>query len=73
MKLIKEEIDRIKSLMGLIIEQKISLPIVVKGGYSAPKGDADALHSFERRRSDGFGGKMLTKINEKLKPCANNG
>ena len=67
MKLIKEEIDRIKSLMGLILEQKISLPIVVKGSYSAPKGDADALHSFERRKSDGFGGKMLTKINEKLR------
>ena len=67
MKLIKEEIDRIKSLMGLIIEQKISLPILVKGSYSAPKGDADALHSFERRKSDGFGGKMLTKINEKLR------
>ncbi len=67
MKLIKEEIDRIKSLMGLIIEQKISLPILVKGSYSAPKGDADALHSFERRKSDGFGGRMLTKINEKLR------
>lgn len=26
----------------------------------------DALHSFERRKSDGFGGRMSTKINEAL-------
>jgi len=64
---INEEIFRIKSIMGLLKEQTISLPIVVKGGYTAPKGDADALHSFESRKSDGFGGKMSTKINEKLK------
>lgn len=52
---------------NLIKEQKISLPIIIKDGYSAPKGDADALHSFERRKKDGFGGKMTTKIGEKLK------
>ena len=51
----------------LIKEQKISLPIIIKDGYSAPMGDADALHSFERRKKDGFGGKMTTKIGEKLK------
>lgn len=66
-RLLLEDINRMKTLMGLINEQKTSLPIVVKGSYSAPKGDADALHSFERRKSDGFGGRMLTKINEKLK------
>jgi hypothetical protein len=48
-------------------EQKISLPIIIKDSYTAPKGDADALHSFERRKSDGFGGKMTTKIDEKLR------
>lgn len=52
---------------NLIKEQKISLPLIIKDGYSAPKGDADALHSFERRKKDGFGGKMTTKIGEKLK------
>jgi len=71
--LITEEIKRIKSIMGLLNEQKISLPIVVKGSYMAPKGDADALHSFERRKSDGFGGRMSTKINEKLKEVYESG
>lgn len=44
-------------------------PIIVKGGYIVPKGTpnmADALHSFERRKADGFGGKMSTKIKEQL-------
>ena len=44
--LIKEQILRMKLMMGLLNEQKISLPIKVTGSYSAPKGDADALHSF---------------------------
>lgn len=52
---------------NLVKEQKISLPIVVKDSYTAPKGDADALHSFERRKSDKFGGRMTSKIEEKLK------
>jgi len=51
----------------LLKEQKISLPIILKDSYTAPKGDADALHSFERRKSDKFGGRMTTKIDEKLK------
>ena len=45
-------------------------PVVVKGGYQVPenaKNKADALHSFERRKSDGFGGRMSTMINEKLR------
>ena len=43
--------------------------LVVKGGYIVPKGTpsmGDALHSFERRKSDGFGGRMSTKIKEQL-------
>jgi len=51
----------------LIKEQKITLPITITDGYKAPKGDADALHSFERRRSDKFGGRMTSKIDSKLK------
>jgi hypothetical protein len=71
--LIVEDIDRIKSLMGIINESKISLPIVVSGSYTAPKGDADALHSFERRKSDGFGGRMTSKVDDKLKEVYNAG
>ena len=43
--------------------------LIVKGGYIVPKGTpsmGDALHSFERRKSDGFGGRMSTKIKEQL-------
>ena len=44
--------------------------ILVKGEYSVPENTpnrADALHSFESRKSDGFGGKMSTKINEQMR------
>lgn len=43
--------------------------IIVKGEYIVPKGTpnmGDALHSFESRKSDGFGGRMSTKIKEAL-------
>jgi hypothetical protein len=40
--------------------------VEVTGEYSPKKGDWDALHSFQSRRSDGFGGKMNTKVNEAL-------
>jgi hypothetical protein len=59
MSLINEEINRIKNIMGLITES-VSLPITLTGSYQAPKGDGDALHSFDRRKSDLFGGYMLT-------------
>lgn len=41
----------------------------IKGGYFVPKGTsnmADALHSFQKRSSDGFGGQMSTTINNQL-------
>ena len=47
--------------------EQLSLPLVIKGRYTAPKGDADALHSFERRKSDKFGGRMTSKIDSYLK------
>lgn len=47
--------------------EQLSLPLVIKGRYMAPKGDADALHSFERRKSDKFGGRMTSKIDSYLK------
>jgi hypothetical protein len=43
---------------------------VIKGSYTVPANipnRQDALHSFEKRKSDGFGGRMSTKINEKLR------
>lgn len=47
----------------------MSVGTILKGGYIVPKGTpnmGDALHSFERRKSDGFGGRMSTKIKEQL-------
>lgn len=43
--------------------------VLVQGEYSVPKdipNRVDALHSFERRKSDGFGGRMSTKIKEEM-------
>lgn len=56
---LQEEINRIQSMMGIITES-VSLPIKLSGSYQASKGDGDALHSFDRRKSDHFGGYMLT-------------
>ena len=47
----------------------------IKGGYFVPKGTsnmADALHSFQKRNSDGFGGQMSTTINNTLLSMYNN-
>jgi hypothetical protein len=44
--------------------------VTIKDTYTVPQGTpnmADALHAFERRKSDGFGGRMSTKINEALR------
>lgn len=44
--------------------------VTIKGFFVVPAdipNRADALHSFQSRRSDGFGGKMSTKINEALR------
>lgn len=51
-------------------------PITIKGGYQVPENvsnRADALHSFEKRKSDGFGGRMSTIIREKLLELYNQG
>jgi len=59
-----------------LTKKKIMKPIVIKGGYQVPenaKNKADALHSFEKRKSDGFGGKMSTIIREKLRELYNQG
>lgn len=51
-------------------KRKKMKPFVLKGGYEVPANipnREDALHSFERRKSDGFGGGMSTAIREKLR------
>jgi len=65
-------------IVGLVVRKKrknrtnnkiMSEGLIVKGEYVVPKGTpnmGDALHSFERRKSDGFGGRMSTKIKEAL-------
>jgi hypothetical protein len=69
-KVLREKLRQEKVVLN---EQKISLPIILRDSYTAPKGDGDALHSFERRKSDGFGGKMTTKIDQKLKEVYDSG
>lgn len=57
-------------IVALIIrKRRKKMVVVIKDGYSVPsnvKNKGDALHSFERRKSDGFGGRMSTKIKEAL-------
>lgn len=53
----------------LIKRKRKKMSIIVKGEYQVPSNvpnRVDALHSFERRKSDGFGGRMSTKIKEAL-------
>lgn len=67
--LLTEQLKVIRRNMGILTEETLT----VSGNYTAPKGDGDALHSFERRKSDGFGGRMTTKIEEKLKELYDKG
>jgi len=67
MNLLREEITRIKSMMGIITESNISLPVTIGKTWIAGKKDADLLHSFERRRVDKKGALIGTQIEEKLK------
>ena len=70
---LNEEIYRMKTMMGVVTENntpspilsegKVSLPMKISGEYTVPNSapnKGDALHSFNRRRSDGFGGYMLS-------------
>lgn len=60
----------------LIKKSRKKKSVIVKGQYVVPKGTpymADALHSFERRKLDGFGGRMSTKIKEGLMKMYNQG
>jgi len=75
----KKKIYLLAGLGGLVVttllvilfvkRRKKRKMVIVKGEYVVPKGTpnmADALRSFERRKSDGFGGRMSTKIKEAL-------
>jgi hypothetical protein len=49
--------------------KKYENQVLIKGSYYVPEGTpskGDALHSFERRKSDGFGGRMKTIINKEM-------
>ena len=41
--------------------------------YKAPAGDWDAMHSFQTRKKDGFGGKVHEKIEKELKKLYDKG
>lgn len=41
--------------------------------YTAPSGDWDAMHSFQSRKKDGFGGKVHEKIEKRLKELYDKG
>jgi len=54
----------------LLKTKKTNKNMIVKGFYQVPENipnRIDALHSFESRKSDGFGGKMSTQINAALR------
>lgn len=40
--------------------------VIVKGGYYPPVGGYDAMHSFQSRKGDGFGGRLNTAIKAEL-------
>ncbi len=74
MKITKTDIFWVLGTFGLtiliikIMNRKKS--ILVKGSYTVPENipyRQDALHSFESRKIDGFGGRMATEIRDKMK------
>jgi hypothetical protein len=60
---LQEQISRIQSMMGLLIEGNISLPKTIKGSYTAS--DCDRLHAFNDTGS-GPVGKMNDIVNPVL-------
>lgn len=68
---LKENILRIKEVMGLLNEQKvqIQLPTVVSGNYIAS--NCDELHAFQGTKGKVIGN-MNVKVKEKLDECKKN-
>ena len=63
-------------LVVIRLTKKRKVNEIIKGSYVVPlnvPNRIDALHSFERRKSDGFGGRMATKIREKMQEVYNKG
>lgn len=63
-------------LIFKIVNKTKMKSIIVKGSYKVPenlKYREDALHSFERRKMDGYGGRMATKIKNKMLEFYNQG
>ena len=63
-------------LVIIKLTKKKKVNEIIQGSYIVPlnvPNRVDALHSFERRKSDGFGGYMATKIRAKMKEIYNKG
>jgi len=63
-------------VIRLTRKKKMTDLMIIKGSYQVPlnvPNRVDALHSFERRKSDGFGGYMATKIRAKMREVYNKG
>jgi hypothetical protein len=69
---LQENIQRIKSMMGVINESKISLPKTVNGSYTAGLTNCDRLHAFNDTGS-GSVGKMNDIVNPVLISIYNEG
>lgn len=64
------------TIIVLKLFSKKMKPQTIRGSYVVPQGTpnmADALHSFEKRKSDGFGGRVCSQINEKLRELYRSG
>lgn len=67
---LQENINRIKEVMGILMEEKITFPIIVSDSF---KGDGkDRQHAFQSTGGNVVGG-MQTKVNSKLREIYNAG
>jgi len=69
---LQENIQRIKSMMGVLTENEVKFPIPVSGGYKVGKGDCDSFHAFNDNGTKEIGG-MNTKVNKVLMDLYNKG
>lgn len=68
MNVLNEELDRIKSIMGLIVEQ--SSPVLVTGTFTG--GNCDEIHAFQSTSGKVIGN-MNVKVGQKLEELYNKG
>jgi hypothetical protein len=62
---LQEQISRIQSMMGLITEENLTLPYVVKGSHTGK--DCDSLHGFQLERNDANMNGMVKEVLDKFK------